>query len=592
VTGDDWASHAERAADLALAAGHDRTAVVFLLEILTASDLADDRRAALAGTLGETAAWGSAALDDLADRVVGTLRTVLGSGVSSAARGEIRLSLGRLLFQLGRFDAAADEVEVALTDLDSRPDLAARAMTMMAFPRGQDWPAQRHRRWLDRSGEPTARVTSMETRISLTVDRASALLMMGDVAGWQVAEEITVVADRADLATPERRQLARGLMNVGHLGVAWGRYQESGRLLGRATALMRATGYERLLNSATLTQAHLDWQTGRWDGLSEQVAAVADESGTLPEARLEAQVTLGLLALSSGERGIARERLRDVLEESTRRGLIDVRTTPAGALGRLLLADGEPADALAVTEPIAHLLATKGMWVWATDVLVTQVEALVQLDRTSEAVRWSDWFAAGLGDTPAPAAQAASILATAITAAATGQPTRALSLFDDAKHAWAAMPRPYYELLTLERLCAVRLAGDEDAETDAALRTLTTAEQRLRAMGASWDADRVARTLRQHGVDVARIWRGGRRGYGDHLSPREFEVVQLVAAGWTNRQVAGSLFLSTRTVDRHLSAAMRKLGVTSRTAVAMAAHHAGLLGGDPDTAQSPRADIG
>ncbi|WP_363326285.1 helix-turn-helix transcriptional regulator [Haloactinopolyspora sp.] len=38
----------------------------------------------------------------------------------------------------------------------------------------------------------------------------------------------------------------------------------------------------------------------------------------------------------------------------------------------------------------------------------------------------------------------------------------------------------------------------------------------------------------------------------------------------TNRQTAEALFLSTRTVDRHLSAAMRKLGVTSRTALAVA----------------------
>ena len=69
---------------------------------------------------------------------------------------------------------------------------------------------------------------------------------------------------------------------------------------------------------------------------------------------------------------------------------------------------------------------------------------------------------------------------------------------------------------------------------------------------------------------MARAWRGGRRGYGDRLSPREQEVARLVAQGLTNRQVAQELFLSPRTVDRHLSAAMRKVGVTSRTALAVA----------------------
>lgn len=229
------------------------------------------------------------------------------------------------------------------------------------------------------------------------------------------------------------------------------------------------------------------------------------------------------------------------------------------------------------------------MWVWATDVLVTHMDALIQLGMMSEAARWSEQFTTGLGATPAPAPQAASTLIAAMTASAVGETTRADRLFDDAQRAWADMPRPYDELLTLERRCHLELS--ETDSPDRALRTLATAEQRLRDMGASWDADRVARTLRQHGVDVTHTWRGGRRGYGDQLSPRELEVVELVATGLTNRQVADSLFLSTRTVDRHLSAAMRKLGVASRTAVAVA-HHAGLLAGDANSSHGYGADIG
>jgi len=92
----------------------------------------------------------------------------------------------------------------------------------------------------------------------------------------------------------------------------------------------------------------------------------------------------------------------------------------------------------------------------------------------------------------------------------------------------------------------------------------------LHERSAAWDADRIAKLLRSRGVEVARAWRGGRRGYGDRLSPREQEVAHLVAQGLTNRRVAQELFLSPRTVDRHLSAAMRKLGVTTRTALAVA----------------------
>jgi predicted ATPase/DNA-binding CsgD family transcriptional regulator len=50
------------------------------------------------------------------------------------------------------------------------------------------------------------------------------------------------------------------------------------------------------------------------------------------------------------------------------------------------------------------------------------------------------------------------------------------------------------------------------------------------------------------------------------LTPREIEVLGLVATGMTNPQVAQRLFLSPRTVQRHLNSIYRKLGVTSRAA--------------------------
>jgi DNA-binding NarL/FixJ family response regulator len=50
------------------------------------------------------------------------------------------------------------------------------------------------------------------------------------------------------------------------------------------------------------------------------------------------------------------------------------------------------------------------------------------------------------------------------------------------------------------------------------------------------------------------------------LSPRELEVVRLVAAGATNREIAERLGISERTVDRHVSNIFAKLDVASRAA--------------------------
>jgi len=48
------------------------------------------------------------------------------------------------------------------------------------------------------------------------------------------------------------------------------------------------------------------------------------------------------------------------------------------------------------------------------------------------------------------------------------------------------------------------------------------------------------------------------------LRPRQTQIVQLVAAGASNKQVAAQLFLSARTVDYHLRNVFVKLGISSR----------------------------
>ena len=61
------------------------------------------------------------------------------------------------------------------------------------------------------------------------------------------------------------------------------------------------------------------------------------------------------------------------------------------------------------------------------------------------------------------------------------------------------------------------------------------------------------------------------------LSRRELEVLRLLATGLTNRDIAAQLFLSEKTVARHLSNIFAKLEVSSRSAATAYAHREHLL---------------
>jgi DNA-binding NarL/FixJ family response regulator len=63
----------------------------------------------------------------------------------------------------------------------------------------------------------------------------------------------------------------------------------------------------------------------------------------------------------------------------------------------------------------------------------------------------------------------------------------------------------------------------------------------------------------------------------DGLTSREVEVVRLAAAGRSNREIALQLFLSEKTVARHLSNVYAKLGISSRAAATAYAYDHGLV---------------
>jgi DNA-binding CsgD family transcriptional regulator len=127
-----------------------------------------------------------------------------------------------------------------------------------------------------------------------------------------------------------------------------------------------------------------------------------------------------------------------------------------------------------------------------------------------------------------------------------------------ALEAWHRLDAPY-EAARARMLVAqaCRALGDDDS---AALE-LDAARQAFAELGAGPDLRRVDALREAVGAEST----GG-------LSPRELEVLRLVARGNSNRQIAGDLVISERTVARHLQNIYSKLGVASRTAASAFAY--------------------
>jgi ATP/maltotriose-dependent transcriptional regulator MalT len=112
-----------------------------------------------------------------------------------------------------------------------------------------------------------------------------------------------------------------------------------------------------------------------------------------------------------------------------------------------------------------------------------------------------------------------------------------------------------------------------DGKEDEARAELRRAADDLDARGAAGYRDAALRILRQLGerprpAPAAAVVEPGEAGALAALTPREREVAALVAEGRTNRQIGAQLHLSEKTIEKHVSSAMGKLGVSSRTGIA------------------------
>jgi DNA-binding NarL/FixJ family response regulator len=302
---------------------------------------------------------------------------------------------------------------------------------------------------------------------------------------------------------------------------------------------------------------HAALRLGDWSAARSEAAEVVElAEATDQRMPLDLGVLLGAMVdASTGAEDSARAALARQLAFTERAGIGSGVTWGTAVLGFLELSLGRIPEALKALERVEQRIAEEGMEEptlipWAPDL----VEALVRVGRAEDAKRVTHTLTLQAEASGTATATAMAARCRGIVAAGAGEPE-----FERALTHHARSPVPF-------ELARTRLAYGAKLH-----RAGHRADAREQLRGALEIFTRLgAEPWAEHARSELRSAGGRFRGRRDGLTAAELRVARAVARGATNRQAAAELFLSPKTVESHLAHAYRKLGVKSRTQLAIA----------------------
>ncbi|MGW3497590.1 ATP-binding protein [Streptomyces sp. NPDC001020] len=541
-----WLRRAEEAADQAVAVGDTGTAEALINQILDEPELDAALRSRAALALAQIAARG---VDPVAH--ARQLRRILADPqLPRAVRGEIRLGLGLLMFNELADGAGAGEIEKAVEELGENPERAARAMTVLALNERQ--PPDAAWAWLERAELTVEDSLNEAVKAMIYANRLTLLAYSGDPSVWPLLDTLPRNADDPEVLL----QITRTLLNVADGATETGHDRRAVALLEEGRNLLRRVDYPLAACYADLALLRMEGLGGRWDGLEERFADLVTAYPAMNAPRIEQALFLGQLFSARGQRARALECFGTAAEEGERH-VVTISLRAAAGLAAIHLSQSAASRAWTIAGEALALLRRSGVWAKATGLVPVAVEAALACGDREAAEGIVEDAGRGIEGRDAPAAVAELALARGLLLLVAG-PARAAECFASAEAAWREIGRPY------ETARAAEQRARALAETDpaGAAGPLEQAAATYTELGATADLARVRHlTLR---LGLARPKTVGRRGYGDRLSPRERQVAELLATAATNQEIADTLFLSPRTVERHVANVLRKLGTTRR----------------------------
>ena len=537
-TDDEVAGDLERTADRAHARGGHAAASAALERAgrLSADPAARARRLVAAADAAAMAGERQRALA-LLDRA-GALSDPASAALAALIRGRIAMH------RSSSRDAFESFMQALAAGHEAVPAVAQQAAigAIEALVQGRVWDR------LDELRALTGTIqagTAPEERAALAVARGFIAFVAGDfdAAFPELHAGVELSADSADPIT---------LMQGAWAAAFTSDLVQPSLLATRAERAARATGTLGALSGILATRATWDLSAARF--------AVAESSATesLALARETGQeglaaVNLALLAHVDAVRGheaSCRARAAEAIALGEERDNCHPVSAAGLALGVLELGLGRPAEALARLRPIFDTGHLTYHYTVADDL----IEAAVRAGRPDDALdvlsawqRWTSHSRLVVGDVVL--ARARALLAS---------PDDADERFRECLAMLERLPWPFVHART--ELAYGELLRRARRKTEA--RTpLRAALERFESLGAAPWAERAAAELRATGETA----RKRDASTLDQLTPQELQIARLVAEGGRNREIAGRLFLSPKTVEYHLRKVFQKLDIASRT---------------------------
>lgn len=429
------------------------------------------------------------------------------------------------------------------------------------------------------------RSTEGHARNNLGVD----LVHLGDVDGGiaHLREARRIAEEEFD----DVDDIARAIVNLSSVLFDTGRLEEAATVSVEGIDRVRELGLDRrkgIWCRCDAADAYLE--LGRWG----EVERLTDEALQLEPAGVDAvrtHMVRGQLHLRRGELEAARRHLEEARGRAGR--IVDGALTGRlyAALTELAVWRGDPGGALEVAAEGASRLLAEEHASACVPLQSAAVQAAVEVAVRARDVHDAGTAAAAMATAAVYLEAAGSAVArdpagmpgpiahlhAARAEIARGRGEARPELWAAAAARWEQLGVAHRHAYALWRCSEAHLsAGSPRSEAEAAARR---ALAMCDGLGATPIRDEVVALARRGRLDLVveeAIPDASRPVDPFHLTTREREVLELVADGLTDRQVGERLFISHRTVERHVSNVLAKLGVASRTEATAVAHRTGL----------------